>query len=129
MWLELLSAFLQKFMEIVLPVLATALAGLVIAWLTKVINEIKSKLSEDAQWIIRQAVNSAVLAAEQVHLNDVLVDKKEYAIRFAQDQLNKSGIKIDLAILANLIEAAVMNEFNRDRVAISRKPTVDSEPE
>lgn len=129
MWLDLLSSFLQKFMEIVLPVLATALAGLVVAWITKVINDIKSQLSEDTQWILQQAVNAAVLAAEQVHLVDAAIDKKDYALKAATEWLESKGVKVDLKILDTLIEAAVMQEFNIGRAKALRKPSVESEPE
>ena len=115
MFLEFLVAFAQKFLEIVLPVLATALAGLVVAWMTKVINDIKAKLSTEAQWAIEQAVNSAVLAAEQVHLVDLAIDKKDFALNAATEWLEAKGIKFDLAQLDTLIEAAVLTEFNRER--------------
>lgn len=128
MWLEMLSAFLQKFMEIVLPVLATALAGLVVAWITKVIGQIKTNLSEEQRWIINAAISSAVLAAEQVGLHDLLIDKKQYALEMASEYLASKKIKIDVVYLAKLIEAAVMDEFNRDRVA-DRYLLGESEPE
>lgn len=127
MLLDFGSAFLQKFLEIVLPVLVSALAGLAIAWITKVVNQIKSSISSDAQWYISQAVESAVLAAEQVGLDDFLMDKKQYALNVAQKQLDAKGIKIDLGILSDLIEAAVMSEFNRGREPVFELG--ESEPE
>lgn len=114
--MEYLSVFLQKFLEIVLPVLATALAGLVVAWITKIVNQVKSKLSQDAQWYIEQAVTSAVLAAEQLNLAGKIEDKKDYALQVAEQWLAEKKIKIDLAKLSDLIEAEVMSQFNRDKV-------------
>ena len=127
MLLDFGSIFLQKFLEIVLPVLVSAVAGLVIAWITKVVNDIKSRMSSDVQWYISQAVESAVLAAEQAGLNDYLVDKKKYALNVAQKQLDAKGVKINLSILSDLIEASVMSEFNRGRV-VELEPG-ESEPE
>ena len=127
MWLDFLSAFAQAFLNAVLPVLATALAGLVIAWLTKVINEIKAKLSDDAEWAIREAVRAAVLAAEQVHLKDSAIDKKEYALTAATNWLESKGIKFDLNQLDVLIEASVMRQFNMGRLVDVE--TFDAEPE
>lgn len=114
--MEYLSVFLQKFLEIVLPVLATALAGLVVAWITKIVNQVKSKLSQEAQWYIEQAVTSAVLAAEQLNLSGKIEDKKDYALQVAEQWLAEKKIKIDLAKLSDLIEAEVMSQFNRDKV-------------
>ena len=116
MWLDFLSAFLQKFLEVVLPVLATALAGLLIAWITKVINDIKAKLTDDQIFVVNEVVRSAVLAAEQVHLKDAAIDKKDYALNIAESWLSSKGIKLDLAYLDAKIEAAVMDEFNLSRV-------------
>lgn len=127
MWLDFLSAFAQAFLNAVLPVLAALLAGLVIAWLTKVINDIKSKLSDEAEWAIDQAVRAAVLAAEQVHLKDFAIDKKEYALTAAANWLESKGIRFDLNQLDLLIEAAVMSEFNRGRVVATQ--VFDAEPE
>jgi hypothetical protein len=115
MWLDFLSAFGQKFLEAVLPVLFTALTGLVIAWITKVVNEIKAKINDDAEWAINQAVNAAIYAAEQQNLVGNIQDKKSFALDIATEWLAQKGIKIDLAKLDVLIEAAVMQEFNRDR--------------
>ncbi len=116
MWIDLLSSFAQNFLNAVLPVLATLLAGLLIAWIAEKVNAVKSRLSNDAQWVIEQAVRSAVLAAEQVHLVDIAIDKKEYALTAATEWLVSKGIKFDLGQLDTLIEAAVMSEFNREKL-------------
>ena len=120
MWLDFLSAFLQKFLEVVLPVLATALAGLAIAWITKLINDIKARLTEDQEWIINQAIEAAVLAAEQIDLKGVVIDKKDYALQVAMQWLSLKGIKINLNILDARIEAAVFDQFNRDKTDLSK---------
>jgi len=126
MFLDFVSVFLQQVLEIVIPVLATALAGLVIAWLTQVINNIKAKLTANQQWIIEEIVSTAVMAAEQVGLTQLALDKKQYALGVAENWLAVKGIKLDLGILDAMIEAAVLDEFNRRRVPSS---FVESEPE
>ena len=115
MWLEFISAFLQKFLEVVLPVLATALAGLAIAWITKLINDVKARLTEDQEWIINQAIQAAVLAAEQTGLRESAVEKKQYAIQVATQWLAMKGIHLDLNVLDARIEAAVYDQFNREK--------------
>lgn len=130
MFLDLLSAFLQKFLEVVLPVLATALAGLAVAWIAKIVNDTKSRLSSDAEWVINQAVDAAIMAAEQMHLVDAVIDKKDYALTAATNWLESKGIKVDLNILDTLIEAAVMNNFNIYRAkALRAIPSGPSGPE
>jgi len=114
-FLSLLSSFGQKFLEAVLPVLFAALTGLVIAWITKVVNEIKAKLNDDAEWVIQQAITAAVYAAEQEGLVGNIQDKKAFALDVATEWLANKGIKIDLARLDVLIEAEVMQVFNMNK--------------
>ena len=120
-FLGLLSVFGQKFLEVVLPVLFTAITGLVVAWITKVVNDIKLRLNDNAEWVIQQAVNAAILAAEQQNLVGNVQDKKHYALDVATEWLAQKGIKIDLSRLDVLIEAAVMQEFNMDNPRVTSK--------
>ncbi|NMC30740.1 MAG: hypothetical protein GYA45_11790 [Pelolinea sp.] len=117
MWQEFLSGFIEIFLKAVLPVLATALASLVAALITKGINWLKSKLDLQMQFILNEAVKSAVLAAEQVHLVDAAIIKKDYALDYATRWLAARGYKIDLGLIGDAIEAAVLEQFNKDRAA------------
>lgn len=117
MFEDFVSKFAQEFLSIVLPVLASLLAGLVIAWIKKVIEQVKAKMDERFIWMLDEAVRVAVLAAEQVNLSGFVEDKKDYAIGVAEKWLAERGYKIDLGVLADRIEAAVMEEFNKGRVA------------
>ena len=109
-------AFLQAFLGYVLPALAAALAGLVIVWMNKLIQKAKVGLSAETFELLKSAAKAAVLAAEQVGLADKLVEKKEYALDFAEGYLLDRGIKFDFSTLSDLIEAAVMEEFNRSKL-------------
>lgn len=115
MWQEFLSRFAQEFLGIVLPVLASLLAGLFIAWITKLVNQIKAQLDHRYIWMLDEAVRVAVLAAEQANLAGFIEDKKAYALDVAEKWLGERGFKIDLGVLADRIEAAVMEEFNKDK--------------
>lgn len=117
MFEDFVSKFAQEFLSIVLPVLASLLAGLVIAWIKKVIEQVKAKMDERFIWLLDEAVRIAVLSAEQVNLSGFVEDKKDYAIGVAEKWLAERGYKIDLAVLSDRIEAAVMEEFNKGRVA------------
>jgi len=117
MFEDFVSKFAQEFLSIVLPVLASLLAGLVIAWIKKVVEQVKAKMDQRFIWLLDEAVRIAVLAAEQVNLSGFVEDKKDYAIGVAEHWLAERGYKIDLGVLADRIEAAVMEEFNKGRVA------------
>ena len=112
---QFISVFLQKFLEIVLPVLATALAGLLIAWITKIVSDLKSKLTEDQNWMLKEIVRTAVFAAEQANVAGFVKDKKDYALDIAEKWMAEKGLNIDLEVLDAMIEAAVYAELNRDK--------------
>jgi hypothetical protein len=113
--------FLNAFLQLILPTLAAVLAGFVIKWVKTKIASAEANLDAGTKWMIESAVRSAVLAAEQVGLAGELDDKKEYAIEAAQEALDGWGISISLSELDVLIEAAVMQEFNKG------KPTTTTE--
>lgn len=106
-------SFLSAFLNIVLPTLAALLAGYVIAWL-------KKKFDFENLQIVKDIVKAAVLAAEQENLAGRIKEKKEYALTMAENWLSTKGIKFDLTTLDGLIEAAVMDEFNRYRESNER---------
>lgn len=76
--------------------------------------------SEDAKWwVIRDAVRTAVMAAEQVGLDEKVLrevgGKFELAKKFLQAQLDARGIKLNIEkyadAIAALIEQAVHDNF------------------
>jgi len=115
-WKDFVSVFVQEFLGIVVPVLASLLAGLLIAWIKKLVEEIKVKMDGRFMWMLDEAVRVAVLAAEQANLAGFVEDKKSYAIDVAEKWLAARGFKVDLGILADQIEAAVMEEFNKEKI-------------
>lgn len=121
-WKDFVSVFAQEFLGIVVPVLASLLAGLLIAWIKKLVEEIKAKMDHRFIWMLDEAVRVAVLAAEQANLAGFVEDKKAYAIDVAEKWLAARGFKVDLGILADQIEAAVMEEFNKEKIT---KPAME----
>jgi len=115
-WKDFVSVFVQEFLGIVVPVLASLLAGLLIAWIKKLVEEIKANMDHRFIWMLDEAVRVAVLAAEQANLAGFVEDKKAYAIDVAEKWLAARGFKVDLGILADQIEAAVMEEFNKEKI-------------
>ena len=113
---EVLLGFLfqlaQGVLLILLPALATMIAGWVlakakIAWLN--FKEAQSGWASTLESIATLAVK----AAEQLNVAELIEDKKSYAVQVAQLWLNDKGLKIDLAVIEAAIEAAVFDEFNK----------------
>ena len=107
--------FLQLFFNAVIPPLAVALAVFLVAIVKKLLAKWTASMNLDILAIMQEMARSAVLAAEQVNLVELAIDKKEYALNLAAEWLNDKKIKFDLEQLADLVEAAVMDEFNRGR--------------
>ena len=109
--MEEFYAFLWKLLEgvliAVLPVLATTLT----VWLVQKIREIGKDMSAEVVYSIEAAARIAVDAAEQAGLAGLIENKKEYALGFAQEYLDRRGVKVNLSLLDGLIEAAVMEAF------------------
>ena len=107
--------FLQLFFNAVIPPLAVAAAVFLVAIVKKLLAKWTASMNLDVLVIMQEMARSAVLAAEQVNLVELAIDKKEYALNLAAEWLTEKKIKFDLGQLADLIEAAVMDEFNRGR--------------
>jgi hypothetical protein len=102
-----LSMFLQEFLKIVLPVLAVALAGLVvqgIRWLEAKIKEARPDIYETLAWL----ADAAVKSAEQAKVAGLVEDKKNYAVDFVQRRLATYGINLDVKEIEAEVEKAVL---------------------
>jgi hypothetical protein len=113
-WSELLSAVLMAVLSLVLPFVARALVRLLVAkW-----GEVQSKMTTQQLAVLNVVTTLAVQAAEQLGLSEQIKDKKAYALQVAYQWLKDKGIDIDLNYLDAAIEAAVLEEFNRDKPAL-----------
>lgn len=104
-----LVAALQAILVVVLPILAT----FVVQWLKAKVAAVKNGMDADLFWRLEQAALIVVKAAEQMHANETIQDKKKYALALLNDFLMTRGIKLDLNMLEALVESAVLTEFNR----------------
>lgn len=99
---DLAAKFAQDLLLAALPVLITA--GLV--WLRAELKQ--QKLYK----LIEQYAPMIVRAAEQLKLAELIQDRKAYAVEQLQLVLTQHGVKIDVALVAMAVEAAVLEEFN-----------------
>lgn len=106
---DLLQALLETVIKVVVPVLALYAVSL----LKKQGEEVEAKIGSQNWTLIKEVVKSAVLTAEQLGVKKIISDKKAYALEAAQAALDEYGIVLDAKVLSDLIEGAVMEEFNR----------------
>lgn len=120
--LDVLKDILFQILQLALEALLPVLVAFIIRWVKGQIDIAKGKLNEQQQTILDAAVRIAVLAAEQLNLSGFVENKKAEAIKIAQAYLIAHGIDIDVQVLADMIEAAVMDEFNRpDLLEVSQQ--------
>jgi hypothetical protein len=125
----------QNFLNLVLmslaPILATIVAGAIVAAVKGFLRKLNTELGASQHQLLLDIVRTAVLYAEQSGLTGVIEkageEKKREAINFTVRQLDKYGLShVNVDEISRLIEAAVQDVFNRERLNIM---TVISEPE
>jgi hypothetical protein len=109
---QFLALLAQGLLIIALPILIAFL----FQWLRQRGAEFRSRLTADQQKFIDNAVSFAVRAAEQSGLARQLqgggAAKKQYAIKAAQDYLNRLNVKLDVNTIATLVEGEVHKQFS-----------------
>ena len=112
--MKYLSAFLEPFLAIVLPLLATFIAGLVVQQIRLLQEKIKNEKPQLYE-VLAFLSDAAVQAAEQANLSEYAGGKKDFAIQFVQDRLAIYGLKIDIRLIEEEIERAVFSEINQPK--------------
>jgi hypothetical protein len=115
--LKFFSALMQSVLLAVLPVAA----GAAVNWLLKAAKVEAGKLDTQTLQTLTWLASIAVKAAEQSNMNGWLDDKKAYAVEICQGWLKARGISLDVATIEAAIEAAVMEEFNKNKNAVTAK--------
>ena len=109
----------KDFLEAISPALQALLVGLVNLLLVQAslfvsakINAAKVGLSADKQYILELVVENAVTTVEQIYYSADNMTKKNEAIAIAENALKQYNLKIDLDVIADLIEAKVFQHKN-----------------
>jgi hypothetical protein len=109
---DFLALLAQGLLIIAIPVVVAFL----FQWVRQTGSEIRAHLTAQQQQFIDTAISIAVRAAEQAGLSNQLAGggqaKKAYAVKAAQDYLDRLGIKLDVNMLTTLLEAEVNKQFS-----------------
>jgi hypothetical protein len=124
------SKVLQTILDICIPILTALFVPFVIALIKQFwANADASMAAKDgANWaLVKSIVVQAVNAAEQAGVikagETIGQAKLQYATQMVQAALAVRGIKLDLYPIVEMIEAAVMQEFNCQKVALAATQT------
>jgi hypothetical protein len=115
-----LQIFLQTIIQILLPILLTAAVG----YLFRQYQIVTARIPAEQLELARQIVRSLVLAAEQTGLVGAIKNegeaKKEWVLQRAEEYLLSKGVKLDLHLLSDLIEAEVLESLNFDQYMVNK---------
>ena len=110
-FVDLLQEFVFNLLVLALPVVAGLVIALLRAWVKKALADVE-RAKPELFWVLEQAVDIAVRAAEQMELAGFIDDKKQYALDVAQSYLDSEGWdEVDVDILEAAIEAEVLKQF------------------
>ena len=85
---------------------AVALLSMLAAWITtQAVPWIKARTTAEQRRMAQRLVKTAVYAAEQLYKGS---GRGEEKLRYVQQRLKDAGIKLDTAVVAEMIEAAVL---------------------
>jgi|GEM_PF-869588 len=86
--------------------IAVAVLSLLAAWVTtQVIPWIKARTTTEQRRVARQLIQTAVYAAEQLYKG---AGRGEEKLRYVEGRLADAGIKLDVDVVTDMIEAAVL---------------------
>jgi len=122
-----LSSFLSILASALFALAIPILIAILFQWFRQKSAELRSRLSAQQQKFIDAGVGIAVRAAEQMGLSQQVAGggqgKKAFALKTAQDYLNRLGVQIDVNELATLVEAEVRQQFSNAAPVVDNAAT------
>ena len=123
-WSLILGELMTQFLRVLIPVLV----ALVAKWAIQLYQEIKQNQPDFAK-VLQAAVNTAVIAAEQMMETESGKKKKEYAIASVQDFLAQKGMVIDVSVIEDAIEATVYSLHRENFFLTKEQKGLQNPPE
>jgi len=116
--MELVNAFLsslaRSILLAVIPVISASISALLITKVRALTEGLKREMGNYG-WVLEEFATIAVRAAEQANIAGLIKDKKQYAVEILDKSLKDHGFNVNLDVISAAIEAAVLQEFNRDK--------------
>jgi len=129
-----LNSLLLPVLEIVLPILATALAGLLTLWITRLAAKAKIQLNAEQEAVLRQRIRGAVLHTNQTLVKNLRAAKADgkltreeavaalsATVRTATKDLGKNGLAT-LAAVTGKGETALREVVEEEVAAVKLIP-------
>ncbi len=111
-WTTVIGEIMTQILRVLIPLFV----AMIIKWAVELYHRIKS---EQPEWtpVLEYAAELAVLAAEQLFGDGHGKEKKQYAIQTIQNILAEHGLKLDLTVIEDAIEAEVYKWLHHDEQA------------
>lgn len=124
------SPIFQTLIETLIQLLVPVICGYIIYLGNKLGQHITLRMSKEKQEIAAFWAKQIVLAAEQTGVVGELIKtgnaKKEWALVRLESILRQKGIRVDVPMLSDLIEAAVHEAFNLPKTTANESPSPQS---
>ena len=104
---------MQEIINVLAPVLATAIVGLGAVVLRSVDKWLKANVSAREYGILVAIAATATQAVEQQYLKEDSEIKKSLAHQYVDRMLQSKGINLDFEAVDAAIEAAVLQQFGK----------------
>ena len=125
-WMPIFSKVLEAVLIALLPPLAVALVGLVVALARKAWMQARDSFAPQITDLLEEAAKMAVRAAEQAGIAELIDDKKQYAIEIVELWLEARHVSVDIDLIDAAIEAAVLKEFNKPETRSATERFLDN---
>ena len=125
------NAFFVNLVNAALPVVTPLIISLLVALLGLAVQQIrlveaKIKITNPTEYQqLASVCRSAVIVAEQSNIAGLVADKKAFAVEYAQKEMDRLGIKIDVSDIEQEIEKAVYTEITSNPPSLPT-PSTDS---
>lgn len=118
-----MDTLINDFTQALIPIVITLLTGLVALLLNQAREYVERRVGQEKARMIEDVLAQAVKAAQQFSASATGKERKAYAIAQAQLALDQLKIKVDVALLAGWIEAALYDvkvEEKQDAAYVAR---------
>ncbi len=109
-WMPILSKVIEAVLVVLLPPLVVAVVGFIWAKAKEMWEKAKAWNPTITEYL-EQAAEFAVIAAEQAGAAKLIEDKKQYAIKIAEQWLEARHVTVDISLIDAAIEKAVLELF------------------
>lgn len=111
------NALLQVVLQVLITALTPVVTGAVVTLAVWCVRWLRGKMSAEQLALAEMVVTNLALAAEQYDLTGAVkrsgAEKKAWVVKMATEALEARGVRLDVGMLMDLVEAAVLKDVQK----------------